>query len=454
MNLRVLIYSNPLVVDKISKKFLFWKDSGFIFTKNLITSLPRDWRYYWLIPENITEDQKQWFLDSNDNISLIPYPYSTSIHQNRYNFYGNVLKKNFPYTKDVDIVLNNQPEVTANLKSFFDNQRRDNPPIFNFFHWIDCEESRKFAQELGGYFWREYDGVLNAERNYFHNEYAYSLFNYMVIKEIKTPYPFYHSFFNPPATNFGSSKIALPDKKIILFNHRLNNTTNYKFFIECIEKLHEIRDDFVVWFTDDSDKNKSRILEKPYIINRSLNPKEYGYLLSNSYFSVCVHKGYSTWNMAVIDAINANCFTIVPNTEKVYIDMFKYVDLTMYHDNTIEDVVSKMNNLLDTPSKELKTRAKEIKRIFPEYFSNLCFENIKDTIELSIDKRRIYKEIAKYTEVRDFIKENPGVTKETIVNNFWSFHVNSNFQKIRWKLMIEDNVIDDITQEITQYSIL
>jgi len=453
MNLRVLIYSNPLVVDKISKKFLFWKDSGFIFTKNLITSLPKDWRYYWLIPENITEEQKQWFLDSNDNISLIPYPYSTSIHQNRYNFYGNVLKKNFPYTKDIDIVLNNQPEVAANLKSFFDNQRRDNPPIFNFFHWIDCEESRKFAQELAGYFWREYDGILNAEISYFHNEYAYSLFNYMVNKEIKNPYPFYYSFFNPPATSFGSSQIALPDKKIILFNHRLNNTTNYKFFIDCIEKLHEIRDDFVVWFTDDSDKNKSRILEKPYIINRSLSSEEYGYLLSNSYFSVCVHKGYSTWNMAVIDAINANCFTIVPSTEKVYIDMFKQADLTMYHSNTIEDIVSKMNSLLDTPSIELKNRTKEIKRIFPNYFSNSCFENIKNNIEISIGKRCTYKEITKYAEVRDFIKEKPGVTKEEIVNKFWSFHVNSNFQKIRWKLMLEDKAVDDTTQDVTQYSI-
>ena len=85
MNLRILIYSNPLVVDKISKRFLFQKDSGFIFTKNLLSALPDEWRYYWLIPENITKEEQIWFL-TKPNITLIPYPYSTSMHQNRYEF--------------------------------------------------------------------------------------------------------------------------------------------------------------------------------------------------------------------------------------------------------------------------------------------------------------------------------------------------------------------------------
>ena len=40
-DLRVLVWSNPLVVDKIAKTFHYWKDSGFIFTKHLIKSLPR-----------------------------------------------------------------------------------------------------------------------------------------------------------------------------------------------------------------------------------------------------------------------------------------------------------------------------------------------------------------------------------------------------------------------------
>ena len=144
---------NPLVVDKIAKKFIYDKDSGFIFTRNMIKELPTDWRYSILVPKGINRS----FFPKTHVIDLLEYNYSTSIHQNRYHFNRELLAKYFPYGTDVDVVLCNQPEIAANISTFFFNQRRERPIIINFFHWIDCSLSQKFGKDLGGYIWRQID---------------------------------------------------------------------------------------------------------------------------------------------------------------------------------------------------------------------------------------------------------------------------------------------------------
>ena len=459
MNLRVLVFSNPLVCDKIAKKFLYWKDSGFIFTRRLLSVLPDEWRYSWVIPDSITDEEQEWF-KVKPNIELIKYPYSTSIHQNRYEFYGNVLKKAFPYTKDLDAIICNQPEISANIKVWLENQRREKTPIFNFFHWVDCYESRKFGEDLGGYFWREYDGVLSAEKSYFHNEYAHSLFDGMVKRYIKLISNYNYGYFMPPATEYGKEPFIISeaddpfdfskDKKVVLFNHRLNNTTNWKFFLQACDRLYEKRQDFVVWFTDDSDKAKSKMLVRPYVINRSLPDSEYGYLLLRSHFAVCTHKGYSTWNMAVLDALNALCFTIMPQTEEIYLKMFGMNYPELYHQNDFY-LVDKMDVLLDVPARNLRASAARIKIAFPEYFTTDHLKNIeKDVVDCVTRRVQESGTPAKYDEVVKLILHNTGITKAEIVNGLWAYHVNSNFQKLRWKLLLE-GITDDTEKEVPTY---
>ena len=249
MNIRVLIYMNPLVFNKISKKFLAEKDSGILYTKQLIESLPTNWRFTVLVPKGVTAD----FFGNTHIVECIEYDYSTSIHQNRYHFNRNILSKSFPFTKDVDVVINNQPEVTANLRVFFKIQRREYPLIINLFHWIDCKESSKFASDLSGFIFRQVEGFNEADLNLFHNEYALGLFtksaseNRLPIKQVKT------GFFHPQPTKFGKNPIELPDKKIVLFNHRLNNSTGWKEIIEICENIRKDNDDFVLWLTDEND---------------------------------------------------------------------------------------------------------------------------------------------------------------------------------------------------------
>ena len=276
MNIRVLIYMNPLVFNRISKKFLPEKDSGFLYTKQLIESLPTSWRFTVLVPKGVATD----FFGDSHTIEYVEYDYSTSIHQNRYHFNRNIISKAFSYTKDIDVIINNQPEVTANLRVFFRIQRREDPLIINIYHWIDCKESAKFASDLSGFIFRQVEGFNRADINLFHNEHALRLFresakeNELSLKPIKT------GFFHPQPTEFGVKPIKLSDKKIILFNHRLNNTTGWKEVIEICEKIRKERDDFVLWVTDENTIVKDwqeQSTDRDWIITQSIPFENYGY---------------------------------------------------------------------------------------------------------------------------------------------------------------------------------
>ena len=452
--LRYLVYFNPLVVDKISKKFLFWKDSGFIFTKNLVQSLPKESRFYLLIPDKIKDEKElDWFREFNDHVQLIPYPYSTNMHQNRYEYYGNVLRKAFPYTMDIDVIINNQPEVAKNLRVWADNQRRDKPVIASFYHWIDCERSRKFAPSLGGYFWRQYEGAISSDIAYFHGDYAKDLFVNEIRNNIRNPDEFTIWYFNPPPTIFAPEEFELPKKKIILFNHRLNNTTNWSEVLDISKSLYEDQQDFVVWFTDDQNlKRKEEIEQLPFIIVKSLNDGHYGHLLRNSHFSVCNHKGYSTWNMAVLDSIKNGCFPLVPgDCDDVYYWMFSEIgnELGMFHDGK-EDLKSKMKSHINLPIEYLKDKNDKVENSIHKFCNPLSF--VERDIYGEIKRRVPNNEPAKYSDVKEFIKFKGRSYKKEFVNYFWSFHVNSNFQKIRWKLL-NQGFKDNVSQAETEYYI-
>ena len=420
MYLRVLIYMNPLVFDKISKKFICEKDSGFLYVRQLIKSLPINWRFTIFVPKGVNKS----FFDDLHIIECIEYDFSTSVHQNRYHFNRNILAKTFPYTRDVDVIINNQPEVTANLRVFFKIQRREKPIIINYFHWIDCKESSKFASDLSGFIFRQVEGYNEGDLNLFHNKYAYKLFTesakdnhlYLKPKEVE--------FFKPQPTIFGCDEITLPEKKIILFNHRLNNTTGWKEIIKICDNIRKKRDDFVLWLTDENTDCCTDV-NREWIITQNIPFKNYGYLLKKSHFSICNVSGYATWNMALLDSLYFKTPVIAPNTPLMS-----------------EMGATTTDNLEKTIEEHIETHKKNTQIVIKKDFN--CTEWIKKILASKIKIRKPKK--------YDLVKESiNNTTKRHIVNTFWSFHANSNFQKIRWNLLL-DGFIDNTSLSDTTYN--
>lgn len=457
MNARVLVYSNPLVVDKIGKTFKFWKDSGFLYTRHLISKMPSSWRYTWVIPDKIPAEEREWFTSSNTNVELLLYPYSTSIHQNRYNFSVASLNSFYTYKKDIDLILNNQPEVSANFRVWATNQRRDEPAIFSFYHWIDCEESRKFADELGGYSSRQHDGSMASDLNLFHNNYARGMFLNQMKKEfINIPADSSYTNFTPPAISWGDAPMDTgldSNIKIILFNHRLNNTTNWKEVVETCEEIYKGRQDFVLWLTDDSKiKELEYLKSKPFVRVMKIPPESYGYMFSKlAHFSICNHKGYSTWNMALVDSFWNGCLGLVPNRE-VYKDMFKnsireFGEDFSHNGNLKEMIVRLLNNSVNYN----RLIAKNVVHLDANTFDFKDGSLVTNTFRDMMCKKAS-AEPKKYNDVLNYILKNNGASKRDWVNEFWSFHANSNFQKIRAKLLLSGQVDDDTTKPETFYT--
>lgn len=431
--------------------------------KQLLKSFPKDYRLSWLVPEQVIKNknnEKDWFLEAHPNIELLPYPYPTSIHRNRYDFYGKNILDLFPYPTDIDFVINNQPELSGGLRTLFDTAKREKPIILNFYHWIDCQESRKFGEDLGGYFYREVEGFINADFSCFHNDYAFSLFknefknrfgesgfDFTELKEEKVLH------FKPAATKFGSDPFDLSKfdgKKIVLFNHRMNQTTQWKEVVSIFDEIYKEQQDFVLWMTDAANKESARLVKSyPFIHVEQLPFENYGYLMEKSHFSVCNHKGYSTWNMAAIDAIFNNCFTLIPKRE-VYIDMFKDFECSesfMHEDKN--QLKEKCLLLLSKPkiNTEVIVKCPKLKHLFEpndEIFNQKIIESIK---------KRCENKTAKYDLALDLIKKNTKISKKDLINTLWSFHCNSNFQKMRWRFLTKEDVCDETNEKETVYKL-
>lgn len=110
-----------------------------------------------------------------------------------------------------------------------------------------------------------------------------------------------------------------------------------------------------------------------------------------------------------------------------------------------------MDEYLNKNESILKSMAKRIVDKNLALFDNNEGAIATELIHTGISNKMAKSTPEKYDEVMQLIEAGIMMSKGEIVNDLWSFHVNSNFQKIRWKLL-EDGVKDDTSQSVTIYS--
>jgi len=193
-----------------------------------------------LTPENHT------IPDLGDNVTLVPFPYAQSVLFNRGFFHGRHLVKHTDWrAKDFDFVFNHQPELLYNVyNALLTGRYGMSVESFNFFHWVDCAKSRP----TGGYpvgFFRQLEAIDLSYRSYFHcpvsldymksnwdkNKHTSKGVDEEVMKEKINYFPL--GVGDLP----DQEPFPLPYKKILVFNHRWNNTTGIKKLIKFIESF-------------------------------------------------------------------------------------------------------------------------------------------------------------------------------------------------------------------------
>jgi len=137
----------------------------------------------------------------------------------------------------------------------------------------------------------------------------------------------------------------------------------------------------------------------------------------------------------------------IPKRE-VYLDMFQDYDHadSFFHEN-IDELKNKIIILLDSDKISTRTICSnpKLKHLFSpddSIFNKKILQSIKDGIG---------NVPAKYDKVLDLIKKNTTISKKNLINTLWSFHCNSNFQRMRWRLITQDKIKDDTKNKFTFY---
>ena len=235
--------------------------------------------HYITVPENNTlRDDDEIF--HRENITIIPFPYSQTVMQNRYRFDAETLtrilagRRNVEFQKgyftrlemsaiDIDFVFCHQPEILPNVlwALLSQNISLNNTDAFTFFHWVDCKESRV----TGNYpptFFRQFESIDRCSSVFFHSEMSekYLMSNFIKDSHVLIPdeNELMYKVRRMPLTakklpfdelSGGNFWETPKDTKVIAFNHRWNETTGQNQIPEYMEGLPK---EYQVFITDSS----------------------------------------------------------------------------------------------------------------------------------------------------------------------------------------------------------
>jgi hypothetical protein len=323
---RVLHVLSP--VRWSGQKFIHSADSNYRVVEKTISWLPFCHHYVLLPASNdIVGDSMEWGEDMTvDNITYIKHPYPASVLYNR-SFFDS--KSFLKYVQihlreiDIDFVLIHQPELLYNVEAAL-QVARIGPCLkkFSFFHWIDSPASKPIEDYPEGYF-RHLEAITLSDKVFFHcgasKEYLASNWKKPQITQglnneyldKKVTYMPLSSVMRWDETE--ETPIPLPNgKRILVFNHRWNNSTGISKLIKFTEKLD--RDKYLVWVTDkDAKRPKSGDPAPTWMHVENLTTDKYKYLIKHAYATLTFLDEYATWNMSVQDGLELGTPGLVMN---------------------------------------------------------------------------------------------------------------------------------------------
>jgi len=251
-------------------KWFLLKDGHIRVIKNQIMAIEKflkDCEYLICIPERMhIADNKDYLYDLpyevKTKIKSFYFDFSLNVGLNRFTFPMNQLIKNKYLFENVDIIINDVPELARNWKSYFSMYLKKEPILISGIHYIDIYSENSMVGE-SQYFWRQLVGLLCSDactiftqkmkEDYF--EYAKHYINYSLARKLeeKTKVFDYMLFSENELNLFRHEEKS--DKKFILFISRCSDEkrTQWKFFIQQMKNLKKIRQDFEVFICNPSD---------------------------------------------------------------------------------------------------------------------------------------------------------------------------------------------------------
>lgn len=427
--LRILHYNAPVKTDKAGV-FLHDADSNYRAVNMTINYLPMCHHYVTVPIKN-----KLIGFDKRKNVSYIPLNYTRNAIVNRSHFDSMGFRKNIDMRLiDFDFIFNHQPELMYNIMIGLSEKRYGEiVNKFIFFHWIDNPQSRGSTQVPPG-FMRQLEGINIADKAFFHTYDAPNYFkrNFKKDKTVNLNLDNLRkkiAIFTTPGGNFTNVKaesFELPNKKILVFNHRWNKSTGINMMKEYTKELRE-SGEYIVWCSD-------LTADKEYVA-KNLKYSQYRYLLENSEASLCFIKGYATWNLSAQDGVNLSKPVLI------------------YRHPTLERIIGKDYPFFFKTKKEFLEKLKKLPKTFEwklddfdSIFKNSVHQAMQEVLSKKIQDSKYGREWIYYilngvTQKREILNQTSEVMSE-----------NSSYQYAR-RWLIQQGVKDDPNSKYTNYFI-
>ena len=359
---RMLIYPN--ITTDVKE---FRKDSYVKLLPHIINTLCKKYptvHMTYLLPRSIEHELKPKF---KDQVDYIHYEVPSSPNKMRTNFLMNseLLAEITDYKKNpYDILYSHLPEHTLQLSNLFQNNSiNDGMRLIGYMHWAETKRANKSLKR--SMLLMNYAGVLECEEFGVNSKWlkdylihdkknAKQWFNDQRLEELENIIQVHQ---------LGVEKIDFTPKryrgkKIILWNHRVGNYTNFTMMCKAMSKLYKKRKDFEV-HTTYGDANVSR-----YKWGRNMNyptNEEYKkYVKDQVYLHINTFKSYSAWSISTTDCLELGIPTVTPNG-LCYEEMLGDDYPLLYKQNDIDDFISKVEMVLDSP----KFRGEVVKKLKP-----------------------------------------------------------------------------------------
>lgn len=304
------------------------------------------------------------------NVKQIIYDLPSYPNQMRTHFDSEKLLDILP--EDFDIIFSHLPEHTLQLTNLVFNKSGLRPIVIGYCHWFEFKGVAKYPKNL---FYQNILGILEMKICYVNTEAqkqmvleeASKLFNEGTIAQLSK---IIQVFYLGAQQEDIVSRPNNESENIIVFNHRPDPYKHFDDFMDTMDELHKIRQDFKVWIP---------LLDKPnrdYVITDKFdNKKDYYKFLRRCRVGYAPKQKYAGWSVAALDGLMNGVPYIFYNapyyTEKFYFcDLFKNQDhalslLAWYLDNPCKAYVMACGHLVAVSGN--LSFEQEIKKLLVEF---------------------------------------------------------------------------------------
>ena len=294
---RILVYPNITYMRDLEK------DSYVVVLHNVIKEL------------NKIRDDIHWTILSPMDIKSLMFENTTQIPINLPS-YPNAMRAHFNFEEikkvlrwketDYDVLYSHLPEHTLQLSNMFNNETNISPKIVGYSHWFEVPENTAYNKTM---LMHNIAGMLEMEECGVNSEWLKDL----VLDKVAGTY---HSRIVRRLEDIiqphylGIDKVDMkstPTGNNIIFNHRDNEYTGFRWFINQMDLLWEKRQDFTVYTT-------LADIDKPYAKRVKIHSRdEYLKFLKSMKVGVGCFQKYSAWSISTTDSLSMGVPYVLPN---------------------------------------------------------------------------------------------------------------------------------------------